>query len=244
METKTLRKTKECVRSERPSLWTLKCLLFWLLAFIFIGASLRTLFGLFWDQIQPQIKSAEAIPKLAMFVFLVKVTLYQSLLIILLLSIIRRKDIKVIQVWGPMRVGVQSLCGSILFGVFFAIIWSWLARNTNSSTYYSSDFVISILMVSFALLAPIAEEIFFRGLFYHEIRYRIPTLLAVPASALIFTLYHTAYFNKPVNLMFAFLFGILTAVSYEQYKSLSPGFLFHMSVNATIQLINNKYIIL
>ena len=79
-----------------------------------------------------------------------------------------------------------------------------------------------------AVLAPVAEEIFFRGFLYGGLRRRIGVIGAMIASTLFFTALH---FSIDVFIPLFFL-GLFLAWLYEKTGSLYPGILLHASNNA------------
>lgn len=79
-----------------------------------------------------------------------------------------------------------------------------------------------------ALLAPVAEEIFFRGFLYGGLRKRIGVAGAMIASTLFFTALH---FSIAVFIPL-FCLGLFLAWLYEKTGSLYPGIILHASNNA------------
>ena len=85
-----------------------------------------------------------------------------------------------------------------------------------------------LTLIAAAVIAPIAEEIFFRGFVYGGLRGRIGTLGAMLVSTLFFTALHfTLDQFIPI-----FALGLLLAWLYERTGSLYPGMLLHSSNNA------------
>ena len=89
--------------------------------------------------------------------------------------------------------------------------------------------LIPLLIVG-ALIGPIAEEIFFRGILYRFLRrWGIPT--AVILSTLLFTLPHASAQTIPVTQIIG---GILFAVSYEVEKNILVPITVHCLGNLAI----------
>jgi uncharacterized protein len=85
-----------------------------------------------------------------------------------------------------------------------------------------------LTLIAAAVIAPIAEEIFFRGFVYGGLRGRIGTLGAMLVSSLFFTALHfTLDQFIPI-----FALGLFLALLYEKTGSLYPGMLLHSSNNA------------
>lgn len=112
------------------------------------------------------------------------------------------------------------------------IIWSGLHLLF---PYYSEEvatslFNTSILLAVYlavALLAPISEELIYRGLIYRRLRDYIGKKWALVMSALIFGLIH----GNMVQFVFAFLIGLALAAVYERYKTIWAPIVAHMAVN-------------
>jgi hypothetical protein len=91
------------------------------------------------------------------------------------------------------------------------------------------------LLVFFAVLvAPVAEELFFRAGLYRFLKSRLPANLAMVAASFLFALSH---FNLE-SFLPLFVLGLLLARLYERTGHIAPPILFHALFNlATILLI-------
>lgn len=83
------------------------------------------------------------------------------------------------------------------------------------------------------VLAPIIEEIVFRGVLFPAIRRRFGVLLGVVVSSLIFTLVHL----NPLQMISVLPLGIYLAVMYQRTGSIYPGMLLHASWNLLVLFI-------
>ncbi len=81
------------------------------------------------------------------------------------------------------------------------------------------------------LLAPLSEELFFRGLLFPALKEEYSTRFAVIASAVIFMAGHGGVKIGPLIL------GLITPLLYLRTKSLWPGMLFHAISNTYIPLL-------
>jgi membrane protease YdiL (CAAX protease family) len=84
------------------------------------------------------------------------------------------------------------------------------------------------LVVHVVLLAPVAEELAFRGLIYRIFRRTMLPLAATVLSAVIFGLMHV----DPGKAVWAFFLGLIVAVAYEQTRSILAPILIHALFNA------------
>lgn len=85
------------------------------------------------------------------------------------------------------------------------------------------------LMLAGAVLAPLAEELFFRGVVYGALR-RHGVLLATLVSALLFGLAHGISVLLPATA----LIGVVNALLYERSKSIWPSVVAHAVNNAIL----------
>ncbi len=85
-----------------------------------------------------------------------------------------------------------------------------------------------LTLIAAAVVAPIAEEIFFRGFMYGGLRKRIGVVAAMLVSTIFFTALHlTVELFVPI-----FFLGLFLAWLYEYTGSLYPGMLLHAANNA------------
>jgi len=90
--------------------------------------------------------------------------------------------------------------------------------------------LVLLAVVTSLLLAPVAEELFFRGVLYQAMRQRMGKLLATGGSALLFTLVHARLAVTPES----FLLGVVLALAFERTGSLYPSMCIHAAYNGVI----------
>ena len=83
-------------------------------------------------------------------------------------------------------------------------------------------------VVGGAIIAPVVEEIFFRGFVYGGFRLRYGWLRAAVFSSLLFAIIH----GEPTAFLPIFLLGMLFAYLYERSGAIWPGMVLHLSNNA------------
>jgi membrane protease YdiL (CAAX protease family) len=122
----------------------------------------------------------------------------------------------------------------VLTAVFSALFYLFGDRATTtmpwkpiaaSPNWYDS---FGFLMLS-VLVAPVAEEVFFRGMLYNALRRRLHVIVAAPVQAIIFGLCH--HFG-PADTIGVVLIGLALALLYEWRKTLLAPVLMHALVNA------------
>ncbi len=85
------------------------------------------------------------------------------------------------------------------------------------------------LLLPFVIIAPLAEEIFFRGIILHEYLKRYSPKKAIWVSAILFTVFHL----NPWQAVFALPLGIWYAAMTLSTGSTLPGMVSHAIVNFT-----------
>ncbi|MDP6179435.1 MAG: CPBP family intramembrane metalloprotease, partial [Desulfatiglandales bacterium] len=96
---------------------------------------------------------------------------------------------------------------------------------------------LALFLLVGALIAPVAEEVFFRGILFGFMR-RWGAVAAIVFSSLIFVLIHPTGSALPVVQIVG---GFLFAVSYETGKSLMTPLVIHVLGNASIFFLSLMY---
>lgn len=100
-----------------------------------------------------------------------------------------------------------------------------------SQAIYSGGMVWEL--ISAGVLAPLLEELFFRGLIYRRIREYLDAKWAIIISAALFGAFH----GNLVQFLYAFIIGCVLALVLEKYKAVSAPIVFHMASNIISILI-------
>ena len=85
-----------------------------------------------------------------------------------------------------------------------------------------------IVFLTSVCMAPILEELLFRGLIYKRLRTICNPFIAAIISSLAFGISH----GNLVQFLYAFFAGMLLAYVYEKYKNIWAPIIFHFSANA------------
>jgi len=125
--------------------------------------------------------------------------------------------------------------------LFFNVLLS-LTGFTGSSDSYEKiaekqfALPLSLGIILYGLVAPIAEEVVFRGLVYNRLRRNgLNTMIAILISSLFFGLYH---FNV-VQAVYGTLMGLLIVWIYERYGGFIYPVIIHVSANIVIYIISS-----
>ena len=102
--------------------------------------------------------------------------------------------------------------------------------TTGLDTWYG----ILIMLVGVGVLAPIAEELFFRGLLYDWFRQKAGVVWAVILSSVLFGF---AHFDSMIVVASALVMGVIMAIAYEKTKSLWITIFMHIATNTGAMLL-------
>jgi len=95
--------------------------------------------------------------------------------------------------------------------------------------------VLSIFGVT---LAPLMEELFFRGFFYPVLVRRLGVVAAVVITAASFGLIHAPQLGRAWGpVLVVFVVGLALTITRAVTKSVAPGFLMHVAYNGTISVL-------
>lgn len=81
--------------------------------------------------------------------------------------------------------------------------------------------------VSMVLLAPISEELFYRGIIYRKLLVRYSPAISIVLSAIVFALGHL----HPGLYLSTFIIGIAFAWVYQRWNNLAYSIILHMLIN-------------
>lgn len=99
------------------------------------------------------------------------------------------------------------------------------AYRAAAQSQFSASLTVGLLC--YGIITPLAEELLFRGILYHELKKNSKLTTAMLVSSLLFGLYHL----NPVQGTYGFLMGLLIAYLYEYFGSFLWPVLIHMLAN-------------
>lgn len=138
------------------------------------------------------------------------------------------KDIGMLILAG---IGCQFLASgliSILSRIFTKTISEY--GNMMASNYAGNPVTVAVYIV---LLAPVTEELIFRGVTIMKAGNTLPFARVNLLQATLFAIYHF----DPVQSVYAFLLGLLLGYIHKKYGTLLAPVLLHMVINAASYLI-------
>ncbi len=134
--------------------------------------------------------------------------------------------------WQAARFGLLCFIGGGALNLAWSSVLNLLQIQTRFSNQVQEQLLAAnpiLQVVGLGIVAPVAEELIFRGLTYRRMRRLFSVWAAVFLSALLFAVYH----GNLVQMIFAFPMAIVLALVYERGKWLLFPLLFHMGSNLT-----------
>ena len=135
--------------------------------------------------------------------------------------------------WLVMLVGAVTAC------VAMNDIVMLMNMQRISQIYQSTEQIIYsaprwLQLAGAGILAPVAEELVYRGMIYRRMR---ESLTAVQAGVFVSILFGVGHGNLPQGL-YAMVLGLLLACIYEKFRNIAAPILFHIVVNITSLLLS------
>ena len=125
----------------------------------------------------------------------------------------------------PIRGGIGGVVEWLIKGNLDSLEMRGELLSAGSDTWYGFLFMLAGVGVA----APIAEELFFRGLLYDWIRQRVSVPWSVVISSLLFALAHP---DSIAVMTSAFIMALVLAAAYEHTKSLWLSIAMHVITNS------------
>lgn len=143
-------------------------------------------------------------------------------------NILKEVEIKKISTNGILPILVMAPSLNVIISMVVSNIpWpqEWIdAYATNSSVLDGS----LMTWISAVIIAPVFEEILFRGLVYTRLKKGMPTIIAAIVASLVFGLCH----GTAIWIIYATVIGLVMTWVFERYQSLTASILFHFVFNA------------
>ena len=135
----------------------------------------------------------------------------------------------------PVRIAPIMLMGlslNVVTGLVLGMIpEEWMSAYEETSSMVMSDNVV-LRVIGSTIMAPVVEEIIFRGLTYTRMKKGMPTAVAVILSSAVFGVAHGQW----LWMLYTFVFGLLLVWVFERSKSLLANVLLHLSYNGCAML--------
>lgn len=140
---------------------------------------------------------------------------------------------------------IKTIIGLVVCGYMAQILVDCvlaLVRPLFRETFENYDSLVSnvtgaqsswLLILSVILLAPIGEELLFRGVIMNYAKRCMPAIVAIILQAALFGLYH----GNIVQIIYAFVMGIVLGIVALRLGSIVYSIILHMAVNISIFLV-------
>lgn len=175
-----------------------------------------------------------------------RIAVFQSLILIpvyaIYLFIQRRDDARTVWLYRVKTVdvlpAVAIMIGALgLTNLLFNLL-QWLSQSQPlikelvddyiaQSRAYTSDSGFFWLILGISVLAPISEELLFRGIVQGELRKAMPEWLAVIIQAVLFALFHM----QPIQILYVIAPALLLGAAYAWTRSLWVPIIMHITFN-------------
>lgn len=162
-----------------------------------------------------------------------------TLIVILIFYCIRKKRLSE-ALWLRSVPAPTLLTGAVLAPGLYLVVTTglamlpeaWLDSYSEASAGIDSGTLVGVIAV--AVVAPVVEEIVFRGLVMNRLARVMPGWLAVALSAAVFGACH----GHPVWFAYAFVLGVVFGFIDLRANSILPSILGHMAFNAIGQVFS------
>lgn len=166
--------------------------------------------------------------------------------------IFKARKIKIKSVFLLEKISLVNLLVIAGFGISFNIILAYvldIISKVNGLRPAFEDYSklfeqivggnsIVLTLFTVGVLAPIFEEILFRGIIFNELRKNMKVYLAIIIQAIIFGVYHM----NIVQGAYAIVFGLIIGALYYRTKSIIAAITLHISVNVAGVMMSQSYI--
>jgi membrane protease YdiL (CAAX protease family) len=136
---------------------------------------------------------------------------------------------------GGRWIGLVGIGGALAFAVEFASRWLPIPRQLPIDEYFNSATAAYLMAAFGVLLAPVVEELFFRGFLYPVLARRWGAAAGVVVTALAFALIHEsqlAHAWAPLALLF--FVGLVLTLARVRWQSVAAPVLIHVGYNLTL----------
>lgn len=133
--------------------------------------------------------------------------------------------------WEDLALGIGLLLLVYFISIINNVVMMFLGVVTQAETIFdvlNEIDSLAVFILASTVVAPIFEEIFFRGFLFKGFRQKYGWKIALVVSSLIFSLFH----GQIATLIPTFLLGSLFAYIYHRTESIFPSIIMHFMVNS------------
>ena len=128
----------------------------------------------------------------------------------------------------------------IVLAIFVPVISSHLPvpKSLPIDQMFQSATDAYVMMIFGVAVAPLMEELFFRGFLYPVLVRRIGVVAAIVVTAALFALIHSSQLGRSWSaLLIIFIVGLVLTITRAVRKSVGASWLVHMAYNGTLSLL-------
>ena len=219
--------------------WDVLALAMLTLFFIFVFALLTTFAAQHF--LFPR-ESPVEVAKYPLVIVAAQVLAYAVVLILMVILVRRGRRLPF---WRSLRWNwPANWLGYLFGGVVLAVALQGLARllpvpkELPIDRYFQTTAEAWVVSLFGVTVAPLLEELFFRGFLYPVLVRRLGVVLAVLLTALGFGLIHAPQLGRAwAPVLVVFLVGLVLTITRAVTKSVAAGVLIHMAYNGTISIL-------
>lgn len=142
--------------------------------------------------------------------------------------------------WTWPRNFLAYLLGGIALSLILQTVAHWLPmpKNLPMDRFFQTQRQAWVLAIFGTTLAPLMEELFFRGFLYPVLARRMGVALSVFVTALAFSLIHAPQLGRAWGpVLVIFLVGLTLTITRVVTKSVAASFLVHVAYNGTLSVL-------
>jgi uncharacterized protein len=142
--------------------------------------------------------------------------------------------------WTWPRNPLAYLLGGIILSLSLQAVAHWLPmpKELPVDRFFQTTRQAWVLAVFGTTLAPLMEELFFRGFLYPVLTRRLGVAISVFVTALAFSLIHAPQLGRAWGpILVIFLVGLTLTITRVVTKSVATSFLMHVAYNGTISVL-------
>ena len=136
-----------------------------------------------------------------------------------------------VAILNPVRIGLALVLEYLLTGSLNGLMQSARLQIFAPGGFSWGAFIVTLVMAGF--LAPVSEELFFRGALYTWFRQRTGLWVSIIASSVLFALGHADTFAVVIT---SFILGAVNALVFERTRSLWASIAIHV-VNNSLSVV-------
>lgn len=186
------------------------------------------------EQLMAHLMEDQALHMISLWCGVITLAIYWIRFAVRKKNFFQQVEIKKIATNGILPIVVTALSLNVVLSMVIANIpWpqEWIdAYATNSASLDGS----LMSWLSAVVMAPVLEEILFRGLIYTRLKKGMPAIVAAILASFVFGLCH----GTAIWIIYATGLGLVMTWVFEKYKSLTASILFHFSFNAMGLILN------